>query len=80
MDFMAARMGSDHDFQALDLTKRGDILALHSFILGDEKEAKKRKVLELTKQLNSKSSKKKTGSAGPWGIMKSSQDETSSPT
>ena len=80
MDFMAVRMASDHDFQALDLIKRGDILALHSFILGDEKEAKKRKVLELTKQLNSKSSKKKTGSAGPRGIMKSSQDETSSPT
>ena len=80
MDFTAIRMAGDYDFQALGLTKRGDILALRSFVLGDEKKAKKRKLLELTKQLCSKSSKKKTGSAGLRAIMKSSQDETSSPT
>lgn len=79
MDFTAVRMASDYDFQALGLPKRGDILALRSFVLGDEKEAKKRKLLELTKQVSSKSSKKKTSSAGSRGI-KSSQDETSSPT
>ena len=80
MDFTAVRMASDYDFHALGLTRRGDILALRSFVLGDEKEAKKRKLLELTKQLSAKSTKKKTGSAGPRGTMKSSQDETSSPT
>ena len=80
MDFTAVRMASDHDFHALGLTRRGDILALRSFVLGDEKEAKKRKLLELTKQLSSKSSKKKTGSASPRGTMKSSQDATSPPT
>ena len=80
MHFTAVRMASDYDFHALGLTRRGDILALRSFILGDEKEAKKRKLLELTKQLSSKSSKKKTGSASPRGTLKSSQDATSPPT
>ena len=69
-----------YDFHALGLTRRGDILALPSFVLGDEKEAKKRKLLELTKQLSSKQTKKKTGCTGRQGTKKSSQDETSSPT
>lgn len=71
MDFTAVRLASDYDFHALGLTRRGDILALRSFVLGDEKEAKKRKLLRLAKQLSAKLTKKKTGSAGPRGIMKS---------
>lgn len=65
MDFAAVRMASDKDFQALGLRRRGDILALRSFVLNDvdghdtEKEGRKRKLLELQKQLDSKSTKKK---------------------
>ena len=56
MDFAAVRMAIDSDFQALGIRRRGDILALRSFVLSDkenletEKEAKKKKLLELTKQ------------------------------
>ena len=64
MDFAAVRMASDSDFQALGIRRRGDILALKSFVLSAEenqreKEGKKRKLLELTKQLASKSLKRK---------------------
>lgn len=75
MDFAAVRMASDSDFQALGIKRRGDTLALRSFVLSDEenleteKEAKKRKLLELTKQLASKSLKKKPGSPGLKGKL-----------
>ena len=75
MDFAAVRMASNSDFQALDIRRRGDTLALRSFVLSDEenleteKEAKKRKLLELTKQLASKSLKKKPGSPGLKGKL-----------
>ena len=53
-------MADNYDFHALGLTRRGDILALCLFVLGVEKKAKKRKVLELTKPLSFKLTKKKT--------------------
>ena len=78
------QMASDQDFQSLGLTRRGDILALRSFVLTDvddpdkEKEGKKRKLLELTKQLASKSTKKKTGSPSPRGTVRSLEDDSPS--
>ena len=75
MDFAAVRMASDSDFQALGIRRRGEILALRSFVLSDEenleteKKGKKRKLLELTKQLASKSLKKKPGSPGLKGKL-----------
>ena len=75
MDFAAVGMASDSDFQALDIRRRGDTLALRSFVSSDEenleteKEAKKRKLLELTKLLAFKSLKKKPGSPGLKGKL-----------
>ena len=75
MDFAAVRMASDSDFQALGIRRRGDIIALRTFVLSDEdyleteKEAKKRKLPELTKQLASKSLKKKPGTPGLKGKL-----------
>ena len=67
-------MASTSDFHALGIRRRRDILALRSFVLSDEenkskKEGKKRKLLGLTKQLASKSLKKKPGSLGLKGKL-----------
>ena len=79
MDSTAVRMASDKDFQALGLQRRGDILALRSFVSSgaadEEKEGKKRKLLLLSKQLGSKSTKKKTSSSSPRGKFQSSKDD-----
>lgn len=78
------RMASDKDFQALGLQRRGDILALRSFVSSgaadEEKEGKKRKLLLLSKQLGSKSTKKKTSSSSPRGKFQSSEDDNPLPT
>ncbi|KAJ7373253.1 hypothetical protein OS493_012842 [Desmophyllum pertusum] len=84
MDSTAVRMASDKDFQALGLQRRGDILALRSFVSSgaadEEKEGKKRKLLLLSKQLGSKSTKKKTSSSSPRGKFQSSEDDNPLPT
>ncbi|XP_068736680.1 uncharacterized protein [Montipora capricornis] len=67
MDFTAIRSASDKDFEALGLKRRGDVLALKSFVSSggiaegknEERSEKKRKLLELSKQLVKKSSKGK---------------------
>jgi len=50
MDFTAVRMAIDGDFQALGLVRRGDILALRSFVpsTDEAKEERKSKLLQLT--------------------------------
>jgi len=50
MDFTAVRMATDGDFQALGLVRRGDILALRSFVPSTDKakEERKSKLLQLT--------------------------------
>ena len=67
MDFTAIRSARDKDFEALGLKRRGDVLALKSFVSSggidggknEERSEKKRKLLELSKQLVKKSSKGK---------------------
>lgn len=67
MDFTAIKSASDKDFDALGLKRRGDVLALRAFVSSsvldggknEERSEKKRKLLELSKQLEKKSSKMK---------------------
>ena len=78
MDFTAVRMATDKDFQALGLQRRGDILALRSFALSGtdkEKEGHKRKLLELSKQVGSKSTRSKTATSDPTKKFQSSEED-----
>ena len=66
MDFTAIKSASDKDFESLGLKRRGDMLALRTFASStvdgrrnEERSEKKRKLLELTKQLGKRSSKMK---------------------
>ena len=43
MDFAAIRIASDSDFQVLGVRRRGDILALRSFVLSDEETLKQKR-------------------------------------
>lgn len=65
MDFTAVRMATDGDFQALGLVRRGDILALRSFVPSTDKakEERKSKLLQLTHLLGTTSRKSKTASS-----------------
>ena len=65
MDFTAVRMATDGDFQALGLVRRGDILALRSFVPSTDKtkEGRKSKLLQLTHLLGTTYRKSKTASS-----------------
>lgn len=65
MDFTAVRTATDADFQALGLVRRGDILALRSFVPMSHKakEDRKTKLLKLTHLLGTTSSKSKAASS-----------------
>jgi len=65
MDFTAVRMATDGDFQALGLVRRGDILALRSFVPSTDKAKEERKfrLLKLTHLLGTTSRKSKAASS-----------------
>ena len=65
MDLTAVRMASDGDFQAFGLVRRGDILALRSFVpsTDKEKEERKSKLLKRTHLRGTTSRKSKAASS-----------------
>lgn len=79
MDFTAIRMATDGDFQALGLVRRGNILALRSFVPSTDKakEERKSKLLKLTHLLGTTS--RKSNAASSRGKFCPSDDYPQSP-